>query len=294
MILDKCLSGTRLKNRSLVKECSVVGWTKALTSFRTLLPLAESDRQAQLAENNLALLMKLPTARHAHVAPLCCVSERTTGLSHAHHLHRCSGAHMALSRTASARLNRGSNPQRGARRTSSRNLAPLSPAQNQSGRLASTVPPTSLSIVFHIHTIIRINLVPAGTSDNYICEARSCPAIELHFWLTSLGRFSLDQSTKMVCTGCNNALRDGTGRLLLSFNPLLSEILRCIGEPDEQPSAQTQKRSETETETCGCVHAQMTGQRNASHVFNVSVVPWFCLQAHTRPIRCTAAQVTQG
>ena len=50
---------------------------------------------------------------------------------------------MALSRTASARLNDGSNPQRGTRRTSSRNLAQLSPAQNQSGRLVCTVPPTS-------------------------------------------------------------------------------------------------------------------------------------------------------
>ena len=173
MILDKCLSGTRLKNRSLWKEYSVVGWTKALKSFRTLLPLAKSDKWAQRAENNLAHFMKMPTARHAHFAALCCVdvlhvhiacntvsaalftcrpsiecpeivlSERTTGLSHAHHLHQCNGPHIALSRTASAWLNGGSNPQRGARRTSSRNLAPLSPAQNQSGRLACTVPPTS-------------------------------------------------------------------------------------------------------------------------------------------------------
>ena len=108
----------------------------------------------------------MPTARHAHFTALCCVgvlhvhivcytvsaalftcrrsiecseivlSERTT-------LHQCNGSHMAISRTASVRLNDGSNPPRGARRTSSRNLAPLSPAQNQSGRLACTVPPTS-------------------------------------------------------------------------------------------------------------------------------------------------------
>ena len=73
MILDTCLSGTRLKNRSLRKEYGVVGWTKEFISIRTLLPLAKSDRRAQHAVYNLAHFMKMPTARHAHLAALCCV-----------------------------------------------------------------------------------------------------------------------------------------------------------------------------------------------------------------------------
>ena len=73
MILDTCLSGTRLKNRSLRKEYSVVLWTKELKSIRTLLPLATSDRRAQRAVYNLAHFMKMPTARDAHLAALCCV-----------------------------------------------------------------------------------------------------------------------------------------------------------------------------------------------------------------------------
>ena len=72
MILDTCLSGTRLKNRSLRKEYSVVGWTKELRSIRTLLPLAKSDRRAQRAVYNLAHFMKLPTARHAHFVHIVC------------------------------------------------------------------------------------------------------------------------------------------------------------------------------------------------------------------------------
>ena len=63
MILDTCLR----------KEYSVVGWTKALKSFRKLLPLTKSDRWAQRAVYNLAHFMKMPTARHAHFAALCCV-----------------------------------------------------------------------------------------------------------------------------------------------------------------------------------------------------------------------------